>query len=86
MSDNVTVALITGLCTATPALVAILANNKRFDDLNRRIDDSKETLRAEMASVRAEMKAFRVEILGEIRSLDAKIENLMKQHLAEYHS
>ena len=78
MSDNVTVALITGLCTATPALVAILANNKRFDDLNRRIDDSKELLRAEV-------KAFRVEILGEIRSLDAKIENLMKHHLAEFH-
>lgn len=62
----------------TPAIVAILANNKRFDDLNNRIDDSKEL-------IRAEMKAFRVEILGEIRSLETKIDNLMKHHLAEYH-
>ncbi len=69
----------------TPAIVAIVANNKRFDDLNRRIDDSKELLRAEMAAVRADMKAFGMEILGEIRSLDAKIDNLMKHHLAEYH-
>ena len=85
MNDNVLIALITGACTALPAIIAILVNNKRFDDINNRIGDTNRRIDDNIAVTSAEIKAFRVEILGEIQALSLKIDSVMEQHLLEYH-
>lgn len=40
MDANLTTAIVTASGTTLVAIVAILTNNKRLDDMNRRIDDT----------------------------------------------
>lgn len=40
IDQNLTTAIVSSSATALVAIVAIITNNKRLDDMNRRIDDT----------------------------------------------
>ena len=54
-------------------------------DVRNSVTEAKETLRAEIATLRAEMAKNHLEVMAAIKALDAKIDNVMRHHVLEYH-